>query len=149
MIDYRPFVHQAPDYREAIRLRDRILRAPLGLSFSDEELEAEAADFHLGAFEATDRRLIGCLVLSPLTDEGTLKMRQVAVTESYRGQGIGKALVRYAESFAREEGFTVMVLHAREPVVPFYEALGYQVEGSPFLEVTIPHRRLAKALGPA
>ena len=148
MIEYRQFPHPDPVFQEAVRLRDRILRAPLGLAFSDEELEAEAADFHLGAFDSEYDRLVGCLVLSPL-ENGDLKMRQVAVDESCRGQGIGKALVRFAEGFARERNYPAIVMNAREPVVPFYEALGYEVEGAAFIEVTIPHRRLAKRLASA
>lgn len=148
MIDYRQFSHHDPAYRDAIALRKRILRTPLGLVFTKEEIQAEAADYHLGAFANRGKILIGCLVLSPL-GEGSLKMRQVAVDEAFRGQGVGKALVAVAETIGQEHGFTEMTLNAREPVVSFYEALGYQAVGPPFLEVTLPHRRLRKALEPA
>ena len=145
VFDFRLVSHRSPDYDETVRLRNRILRAPLGLTFSHQELEAEAGDFHLAGFAETSGALIACLVLTPLDGE-SLKMRQVAVTESYRGRGIGKALVRFAESFARERSISRLVLHARESVVPFYESLGYSIEGPPFTEVTIPHRRLTKTL---
>ena len=39
-----------------------------------------------------------------------------------------------------------MRLHAREAAIPFYVALGYATEGSPFEEVGLPHRTMAKAL---
>lgn len=144
--DFRPVSHNGSAYLETVQLRDRILRAPLGLVFSEEERAAEAEDFHLAGFDPGSEDLVACLVLTPLDDE-TLKMRQVAVTETHRGRGIGKALVSFAEGFAREQGFARLVLHAREPVVPFYEALGYAIVGPPFVEVTLPHRRLSKKLG--
>jgi len=39
-----------------------------------------------------------------------------------------------------------MVLHAREAAIPFYLRLGYELEGEPFTEVGIPHRRMVKLL---
>jgi predicted GNAT family N-acyltransferase len=33
-------------------------------------------------------------------------------------------------------------------VVPFYDRLGYQRVGARFIEVTLPHLELRKALGP-
>lgn len=143
----RTLIHQGDDYRAAVSLRDRILRAPLGLSFSEDELEAEHGDFHLGAFDDKDGTLIGCLVLSP-QPEHALKMRQVAIAESHRGQGIGMALVNFAEALAQSRGFDRIILNARESVVPFYERLHYQVIGEPFIEVNLPHRRMSKALTP-
>lgn len=146
MPDFREIAHGSADYQAAIELRERILRRPLGLAFEKTELEAEAADFHLGVFENTDPALlIGCLVLTPKAS-AVAKMRQVAVTETHRGRGIGQDLVRYTEQFARGQGFNKIVLHAREEVVPFYQRLGYEIDGDPFLEVTIPHRRMRKRL---
>lgn len=139
--------HGAAAWREAVKLRERILRAPLGLEFSPEELAAESGDLHLGAFEAVTGAVIGCLVLSPVEGKpGVCRMRQVAVTESRREEGIGAALVMRAEVFAAARGFREMTLHARESVAGFYERLGYAAEGSPFVEVTIPHRAMRKTL---
>ena len=137
--------HGSVRYAETLVIRDRILRAPLGLSFDETEIAAEATDFHLVAIDPESGEIAGCLVLSP-TGFGTVQMRQVAVIESQRGRGIGKAMVRFSEQFASSKGFVHMKLHAREPVVGFYEALGYAVIGDPFLEVTIPHREMVKPL---
>jgi predicted GNAT family N-acyltransferase len=115
----------------------------LGLEFSKEELEAEVADLHIVLEEAG--HVVACLVLSPKS-ETQIKMRQVAVEETLRGQGIGAEMVRFSEKVAREHGFTEMVLNARENVVPFYKKLGYVVEGERFMEVTIPHFSMRKRL---
>jgi predicted GNAT family N-acyltransferase len=146
LITFREIPHRSPEYESALTMRDRILRAPLGLTFTDSEIEAESADWHLGGFDSKTDDLIACVVLTPL-ESGTAKMRQVAVVESRRGEGIGQDLVRFAEEFALTQGVRSMVLHAREDVVPFYEKLGYTLEGPPFIEVTIPHRKLRRALG--
>jgi predicted GNAT family N-acyltransferase len=53
-----------------------------------------------------------------------------------------------SEEVARQRGFDRIVLHARDTAVAFYLRLGYQLEGEPFEEVGILHRRMAKTLGP-
>lgn len=145
-LEFREISHRSVDYRNAVAMRDHILRAPLGLAFSESELEAESADWHLGGFDSDSGELVACLVLSPMA-ECVAKMRQVAVTESRRGQGIGSALVRFAEDVAKARGICQLVLHARAEVVAFYLRHDYEVEGPTFDEVTIPHRKMRKVLG--
>lgn len=140
---FKSIHHGSVEYALCIALRDRILRHPLGLYFTTEQLEAETDEFHLTAWD--DNQLLACLVLKPV-DVFTVKMRQVAVHENLQGQGIGKKLVAFAETFAREHLFKSMVLHARESAIPFYLAQGYELFGEPFTEVSIPHRSMRKKL---
>jgi GNAT superfamily N-acetyltransferase len=132
-----------PEYETSVGLRYAVLRAPLGLTLGPEERREEAALVHLGAFEA--ERLVGCLMLHDQGD-GSVRMRQVAVAEDRQRAGIGRALVAFSERRAKELGFRQMVLHAREPAVPFYSQLCYETFGEPFVEVTIPHRAMRKTL---
>ena len=43
--------HGSKEYQQMVDLRLQLLRKPLGLSFSDEELVKEKSDFHIGFFE--------------------------------------------------------------------------------------------------
>ena len=135
--------HGSSEYRETVDLRFRILRKPLGLSFTPEQLAAESSDLHMAAF--SDGRLIGCLVMTPL-ESTVIKMRQVAVVEELRGRGIGGEMVRCAEAAAAKRGYTLMTLSARDTAVPFYLKLGYDLVGDPYEEVTIPHRKMQKPI---
>ncbi len=135
--------HNSPEYEAEVRLRSSVLRQPLGLSFSADELSAEADSHHVGCY--VGGRLVGCLVLKPI-DARQIQMRQVAVDEKAKGRGVGRTLVKYSEDLARTLGFQEMVLHAREPAVPFYERLGYARVGDRFMEVTIPHWVMVRAL---
>lgn len=133
-----------PEYDETVQLRDKILRRPLGLTFSEEQLAEEYADFHLAAY-THDWLLRGCLVLTPKGDK-TLKMRQVAVDEACQKTGVGRQLVDASEALGRANNFDVMELNARETAVPFYLKLNYAIVGERFEEVGIAHFKMIKKL---
>lgn len=142
-LDIRLVAHDSPEYRETVALRFRILREPLGLTLSPEQLARESNDLHLAAYR--EGLVVACLILTPLED-GRIKMRQVAVEGRLQGHGIGRALVERAEDVARERGHSRMVLSARDTAVEFYGRLGYEGVGEPFEEVTIMHRKMEKEL---
>ncbi len=134
--------HGSDEYGGAVQLRREILRLPLGLDFTDEELAAEWDQHHLVALLKGE--VVACLALAHL--EAAFKMRQVAVATEWQGLGFGRELVVESERFARDRGVERMVLHARAHVVAFYERLGYQVQGEEFMEVGIPHWSMHKSL---
>lgn len=142
---FREVPHGSADYAACVRLRDLLLRAPLGLAFSEAELAAEATDYHLAGFSGGNT-LVACLVLSPRGDGTAIRMRQVAVASEWQRNGIGTQLVAFAEAFARAKGFRFMSLHARMGVTGFYEPLHYTASGIPFTEVGIPHIAMHKTL---
>ena len=142
-IDIREIKYQTEDYNQELKLRDQVLRKPLGLSLYDENLKAEKDDFHIGAY--TNDHLIGVLILTK-QNEKEIKMRQVAVSEQWRSINVGTALVRYAEHYAKNEGYEIVLLHARKTAREFYMKLGYESVGEEFLEINIPHYCMRKSL---
>ena len=139
----REVAFNSTEYEQTLLLRDAVLRRPLGLSLTAEDRAGEEQQWHLIAIRK--QVLVGCLVLVPLPG-AAVQMRQVAVAPESQRAGIGTALVAYAEELCRSRKRTSMLLHARIAAVPFYERLGYALEGDEFLEVTIPHRIMRKAL---
>jgi len=131
----------SPEYQEMIALRMEILRKPLGLSFNEEDLAKEKDDILLGAFE--DDQLVACCILTRVSEE-TCKLRQMAVHEKMQRNGIGAALMHFAENVARDAGFKSMIMNARKTAQGFYEKLGYKADGNEFIEVTIPHYEMRK-----
>lgn len=142
-LDCRSIAYGSAEYRMAVTLRDDVLRKPLGLRLTQEQLRAEGADHHLGCF--ADGQMVACLILTP-EPGGTVRMRQVAVAAARQRQGIGTALVRYAERFAAEHGYGRITAHARLAALSFYAKLGYQAEGERFFEVGLPHVTVLKRL---
>ncbi|RYG35030.1 GNAT family N-acetyltransferase [bacterium] len=116
----------------------RLLAQFLGLDFGAEELSEESDQRHFALYDE-DRLVAVCAVVPKETE---WKVRQVAVEPAAQGKGYGAALMRALEPSAES-----LVLHARDTAVPFYLRLGYEIEGEPFEEVGIPHRRMRKWVG--
>lgn len=135
--------HGSPEYQKMVKLRDDILRKPLGLSFSPEELESEKDNMLIGAFEEDD--MLGCCMLIE-ESPAKVRLRQMAVLNDLQGKGIGRALMNFAENLARDRGYKIISMHARKNVTGFYEKMGYKVASDEFIEITIPHYVMEKKL---
>jgi GNAT superfamily N-acetyltransferase len=135
--------HGTDEYRQMVKLRDDMLRKPLGLSFTQQELELERNNMLIAAFEDDD--MLGCCMLVEENPE-TVRLRQMAVLNDLQGKGIGRALMNFAENLARDRGYKTMSMHARKNAVGFYEKMGYSVAGDEFIELTIPHYIMEKKL---
>ncbi|MGZ3851941.1 MAG: GNAT family N-acetyltransferase [Flavisolibacter sp.] len=135
--------HGTAEYEQMVKLRDEILRKPLGLSFTDDELEREKNNLHIVAYE--DERMLGCCMLIE-EDPQTVRLRQMAVMNDLQGKGIGKALMQFAENLARDRGYRRITMHARKDASGFYEKMGYKRVGNEFKEITIPHYVMEKEL---
>lgn len=132
-------------YNELVELRYKILLEPLGLKFLDSFRAKEANYLHIGCIEQLDDKLVGGLILAPLDNE-KIRLMQVAVDTVYRGEGVGRELVKYAEKRAKEAGYSQIVMHAMLSVVGFYEKLGYHAEGDIFDEQGITFSKMVKDL---
>ena len=126
-----------------VGLRDNVLRKPLGLIFTPDELEGEKENILIGAFEDDD--ILGCCMLVE-ENSRVIRLRQMAVLNNLQGKGVGRAIMNFAENIARDRGYKVLSMHARKNATGFYEKMGYKVTGDEFTEVTIPHYLMEKNL---
>ena len=135
--------HGSDEYRQMVALRYDILRKPLGLQFDPVELDGESRHILMGAFE--EELMLGCCMLVE-EDPRTVRLRQMAVYNEKQGKGIGRALMNFAETIARDRGYKTLTMHARKDAQGFYEKMGYRVSGNEFSEITIPHLVMEKKL---
>jgi len=131
------------DYENELRLRNEVLRLPLGLVLGGKDTATDNVELHLGAF--SDSRLVGCLLLRMNSPE-QVQMRQVAVDPSVHGQGVGRKLVEAFEEAARARGAREIVMDARLTAQAFYEKLGYTTYSEAYVQSTIPHVKMRKDL---
>ncbi|MBC7884898.1 MAG: GNAT family N-acetyltransferase, partial [Saprospiraceae bacterium] len=98
-----------------------------------------------GCYSSDTHELVGVLTLKPV-DHDIIKMRQVAVSESFQSKGIGTYLVKSSETFAKSKDFKRIELHARLESLAFYIKNEYIAEGEQFKEVGIDHQAMYKNL---
>lgn len=143
MIQARIIKYGTSDYDKMVALRYKILRAPLGLTFSAEYLEKEKENM-LCVCE-NEGQIVGCCILKPI-DKNIVQLRQMAVDDSVQKKGIGAKLLLFAEESAKANGFDKIVLHARKVAIGFYLKYNYGIVGDEFEEVGIPHFEMQKIL---
>ena len=94
---------------------------------------------------------VGCKAMGTarlrVTQDGIAKAERVAVLDAARGAGLGRRLMAALEAEARRLGHDEVLLGAQSYVVPFYELLGYVVEGEEFEDAGIRHRWMRMGWG--
>ncbi len=139
-------------YRLVLLFRDAQLRRPLGLVLDAGDVAGEDAQLHFAVLGGeAGSAVCAAVTLKPLPRERDAppraKLRQMAVAPACRGSGLGRRLVRFAETAAVRRGIGEIELASRATAVGFYRALGYRETGAPHVEIGLPHvtmrRRLA------
>jgi N-acetylglutamate synthase-like GNAT family acetyltransferase len=135
--------HGTKEYLQMVSLRDTVLRRPLGLTFSHDELLNEKNEILIVCMD--DDTMLGCCMLVKMDNE-TVRLRQMAVAPNLHGKGIGATIINFAENLARDKGFKKMTMHARDTAIGFYEKFGYKIIGHQFIEVNTAHHVMEKLL---
>jgi len=130
-------------YHDMVQLRLKLLRKPLGMQFTADELDTDRDDILIASYE--EEELLGCCMLKPVNQE-QIRLRQMAVRDDQQHKGIGASIIAFAENIARDKGFRYIIMHARDTAIGFYEKFGYQIDGDGFTEVNLPHHLMKKKL---
>ncbi len=123
------------DLKKYYALRIEVFVDEQGVSM-DEELDAQD-EVATPVVVIEENQVIACGRI--LKEEDTCHLGRIAVKKSYRNQGYGKALCSFMISFAKQNGFCRVMLHAQLSAIGFYEKLGFQSYGDVFLDAGIKH----------
>jgi len=128
-------------YNQLLELRLDVLHD----SLSDEFIDgfSEGSCLHVACVDNIEDKVIGGYMLLPV-DNNIIRIMQVVVDDKYRGQGIGKDLVAYAEKLAIKNNYKKIVMHARISAVDFYTKLDYKMIGNVFEEKGISFLKMGK-----
>lgn len=143
MFEFKQIDLNSRNYLMEKQLREDILRKPLGLILSDEDIRFDHLFKHFGVFHGIE--LIACCMAKEAGD-GVAMMRQVCVKEAYQSQKVGSFMMKQAESQLKILGYDKIVLHARVSAWTFYQKLGYVFESDSFEEIGVEHRIMSKVL---
>lgn len=142
-MDVQVIFYDSTEYWAAVRLREIVLRLPLFLRFSCEELLRESEELMICLF-ADDQKMVATNQF--VIAENSAKMRQVATGKSYQGKGFGRRLYLESEEILKAKGIREIHCHARLSARAFYLKMGFEVYSEEFLEVSIPHVKMRKVL---
>jgi GNAT superfamily N-acetyltransferase len=136
---------QSPEEWESYYdLRYRVLRAPLNQERGSERNEGDAIGQHFALY---DKGILKAIARLDRADDGVAQTRFVAVELESQGKGYGKQIMLEVERAASQRGDHLMILHARDYAVIFYNKLGYDlVEESYKLFDVLQHYLMQKAL---
>ena len=79
-------------------------------------------------------------------EDGAFTVGRIAVRKKFRGQGLGRYVLRAAEECARQDGAAALTLCAQVRAQGFYEKCGYAALGEQFPEEGVPHVQKRKDL---
>lgn len=106
-------------------------------------------------FDDTDNIAAHCLLTKnglpaatgrAYVSDGIMHIGRIAVVKSMRGMGLGSAVLRVLEGYARDQGHEKTALSAQCRVKGFYEANGYHAEGNIYYDEYCPHIMMYKDL---
>ena len=110
---------QAGAYYVRIQAMARKHRIPLDVEFDEHDtpdsLYIVVVDDYL---PVATGRLYGL-------DSRHVMLGRIVVIPEYRHRGLGSLVVKEAEKWAKELGYTTAVLESRDNKIPFYERMGY------------------------
>src|SRR5262249_34841941 len=74
---------------------------------------------------------------------------RMAVLRTWRGRGVGRAVLAELLRCAAEQGLSQVVLNAQTQAIGFYARYGFSAEGTVFFDAGIEHRRMRRPLDQA
>ena len=131
---------------EILDLRDAVIIAGTGRDSPEFPGDVDPATRHVGVF--IEGACVGCATFLRKDDEGrpAWQLRGMATAPTHRGQGLGRALLAFAERELAAEADRFWC-NARETAAPFYEKMGWvRVSERFIIDGVGPHYRMAKDL---
>lgn len=131
--------HLTPD--EAA-LRVEVFLIEQGFKVEFDELDVIDRSVHITLADGSETAAV-CRIY-PTENAGEWAIGRVAVKRKFRGTGLGREVMRIAESECIARGATRLTLSAQTQAQGFYEACGYVAEGDTYLDEHCPHVRMNK-----
>ena len=107
-------------------------------------IELELDELDETATHALAYQGVLCIGTGRLVELGNdqVQIGRMAVLVKYRGLGIGTKILEKLLNQAKTLGAKTVILHAQVTAIPFYKKLGFQTQGSSYLEAGIEHRNM-------
>lgn len=107
--------------------------------------EMDFAEKDMAVYAVTDgkRTVATCRVAR---HGSSAHLGRLCVARDMRKSGVGRMLISRVEDDLRAQGVKTLELGAQDTALPFYLSLGYVIDSGPFIDGTLPHHHVSKAL---
>jgi predicted GNAT family N-acyltransferase len=122
---------------DASRVRQEVFIQEQGIPAEMEWDADDATALHAVAYNRLGQPLATGRLLQPAPGVG--QIGRMAVHRVLRGAGLGREILQALLAAARERGDREVLLHAQRSAEGFYERLGWQRRGEPFVEAGVGH----------
>lgn len=117
-------------YQASLKLRDALLRQPIGKSIYEEDLTIEQGNDFYGVFQGED--LIGTLSFFEKQPH-VAQLTAFAVKREFQRCGLGKKLVAFLIADLQKRGYQKVIVDARAEARFFYQKCGFTIEKGPVI----------------
>ncbi|GMA69919.1 acetyltransferase [Leuconostoc litchii] len=130
---------------DALLIRKAVFIVEQGVNVADElnDQSAEENAIHIVAYANSKLAATARVIIE---SDNIWHIQRVATLQSLRGYGLGTALLNYIEDLAPSYNIQQLVLGAQIQARGFYELLGFETTGTPFMEAGIEHIHMKKEL---
>ena len=115
------------DVRSILQLTKNSVRSEELTRRTKATIEKQISDYYI--FE-TDKHPVGCVALHVFPEQNKAELACLYVRPSHENQGIGRKLIQFAESKAREIGINELITLSTQAFT-YFQSKGGFVEGSP------------------
>lgn len=135
--------YTSPEYFQTLRLREDVMRKPLGLQLSEDDVKNDHKRIHIGGYIG-DELICGCSL--GIIHQKMGHIFSVYVKQEYQNQGIGQQLMAFAEHYAEQSGVGRLYVEGRKTAKNFYIKCGFRPCGHEYIDMNILHQDLKKDL---
>lgn len=115
------------DIRRILMLTEKSMDAEELLRRSRATIEKQLNDYYI--FEI-DKNPVACVALHPYPEVGTAEIAHLYVSPSHENRGIGRTLMQFVETKAREAGFRQIIALSTQAFT-YFQSKGGFLEGTP------------------
>ena len=138
---FRVVEYATEEYKEALQLKDDVMRKPLGLCLSEDDVKFDNKRIHIGGY-IENELVCGCSF--GIIHKKMGHIFSVYVKQSCQNQGIGQQLMAFAEDYAKQSGVARLYVEGRKTAKNFYLKCGFRPCGSEYVDMNIIHQDMKK-----
>ena len=140
------FIQKTEDISACLSIRYKVFveeqKVPIELEKDELDSEGSGCDHFLILKYDIPVGTFRCYPESP----ERIHFQRFCILEEFRGLGLGRLALEFAERFYKKSGYKTITLNAQCSAIGFYEKCGFKVTSGIFDDAGIPHRAMIKTI---